>query len=175
MPSAHQWPCGDLAINLAAEPPSGLPAACAEPGSQGSGRAWLDAPSESAGQATRAAGAAEGPAQRTPAALGSCSACTGGAAAGAAQAPGRSPGPAAVAASAPAAPGSARSASAAGAHSALRRPFAAMPRQRSAELCIPAEEEAFLRSLGWQECEDEAEGAPLHPVIMSEPCLGQLD
>ena len=39
-----------------------------------------------------------------------------------------------------------------------------MPRQRSAELCIPAEEEAFLRSLGWQECEDEDEGTYPVPV-----------
>lgn len=174
MPSAHQWPCGDLALNLAAEPPRGLPAACADSGSNGSGRAWLEAPGESACQATRAAGAADGPAQGAPAALGSCSARTGGAAAGAAQAPGRSPRPAAVATDAPAAPGSARSASAAGAHGALRRPVAAMPRQRSAELCIPAEEEAFLRSLGWQECEDEAEGAPSYPVPTAEIVLRQL-
>ena len=174
MPSAHQWPCGDMALNLAAEPPRGLPAACAEPGRDGSGKAPLEVSGDSAGQAPRAAGAAAGAAQGAPAAWGSCSARTGCAAAGAAQTPGRSPGPAAAVAHPPAAPGSARSASAAGAHGAMRRPFAAMPRQRSADLCIPAEEEAFLRSLGWQECKDEAEGANSHPVPTAALVLGHF-
>ena len=171
MPSAHPWPCGDLALSLAAEPPRGLPPACAVLDSQRPSKAWLPAPGEAAGQASSTAGAADG----APATLGSCRARMGDAAAGAAHAPGRSPGPAHQAASAPAAPGSAHSASATGAHGALRRPFAAMPRQRSAELCIPAEEEAFLRSLGWQECEDEAEGAPSHAILPAGKCYGQRD
>lgn len=44
-------------------------------------------------------------------------------------------------------------------------------RHRSAELWIPAEEEAFLRSLGWEECDDdEAEGAGLN-VASGCACL----
>ena len=156
--SAHQWPCGDLAFNLAAEPPRGLPAACTERGSPRSSEAWLEAHGGSAGRAGRVAGVAEGPAGGAPATWGSGHARKGGAAARAAQAAG-----------APAAPSTARYAPAAGATGALRHPCAALPRQRSADLCLPAEEEAFLRSLGWQECDDEAAGAPSRATHTAAP------